>query len=159
MPGDEVAIYEVIGNHPVLPGATNDIFAVFPPGTAVTPVGTPGTVVPEGIGVGEGVGVGVGFTGAIVILFELTESPQDHFAFIARTLKVYVVPAVNPEMVIGDFVPEVVIFPGSHVITYEVMGVPHEIVGGINETVAAFNHAVATTLVGTPGIVIIGVGD
>lgn len=85
LPGDEVAVYKVIGDPPVLVGAVHETAALPSPALPLTPVGAPGTVrgVPE-------------------IEFEAFDGPTE---FTDRTVTGYEVPLVNEEMVKVPLVP------------------------------------------------------
>ena len=74
-------------------------------------------------------------------------------AFVAVTVKVYVVPSVRPVTVIGDEPPDAVKPPVFEVTVYPVIVDPPLLTGGVNEIVAWPSPAVAVTLVGASGIV------
>jgi hypothetical protein len=95
-PGLEVTVYPVIAEPPVEAGAVNVTVASPLPRTAETLVGAPGVV--------------AGTTELLV-----PEEILVPFAFVAVTVKVYVVPLVRPVIVIGDEPPVAVIPPGLEV--------------------------------------------
>ena len=70
---------------------------------------------------------------------------------VAVTVKVYAVPLVKPDTVIGDVAPEAVIDPGFEVTVYPVIGEPPLDEGAVNETVACVSPGTAVTPVGAPG--------
>jgi len=95
----------VIGEPPFDAGAVHDTTAWALPGTALTPVGAPGTV----RGVTELLGA------------EFGPSPA---AFCADTTKVYAVPLVSPGTVHDVVVVVQVKLPGVDVTKYPVIGDP-----------------------------------
>jgi hypothetical protein len=81
-PGDDVAVYAVIAEPPLLAGAVNVTLACALPAVAVPIVGAPGTV-------------------AGVTLFDAAEGALPPTALLAVTVKVYAVPLARPVTVIG----------------------------------------------------------
>jgi len=130
-PGEDVAVYDVIGE-PLEAGGVNATPACVLPAAATAPVGTPGT--PAG-----------------VTLFDGADAGPAPTALVAVTMKVYAVPLARPPTVIGEAGPLAVKPPGDDVTVYDVIGVPPLERGGANATVACALPAVATTLVGAPG--------
>jgi hypothetical protein len=86
----------VIAEPPFDAGAVNATDACAFPGVAVPIVGTPGTV-------------------AGVTEFDAAEAVLVPAVFVAFTVKVYAVPLVSPETVIGDALPVPVRPPGEDV--------------------------------------------
>ena len=130
-PGDDVAVYDVIGE-PFGEGGVKAIPACVLPAAAKAIVGAPGT--PAG-----------------VTLFDGADAGPAPTALVAETVKVYAVPLARPPTVIGEAGPLAVRPPGDEVTVYDVIGVPPLEAGGVNATVACALPAVATTLVGAPG--------
>jgi hypothetical protein len=95
----DVAVYEVIVEPPYDTGAVNAIGAEALPKVATMVVGASGTVGPL-----------VGVT-----LFDTALEAPVPAALVAVTVKVYAVPLVNPETVIGLAVPVPVTPAGSEV--------------------------------------------
>jgi hypothetical protein len=89
--------------------------------------------------------------GVMLLLAELEEPAPT--LFVADTVNVYAVPAVNPITVIGLLVPVDVIPPGLLVTVYLVMAAPPLLAGAVNATVAVvlFVTAAAVPIVGAPG--------
>lgn len=85
LPGDEVAVYPVTADPPVLVGAVHETTALPSPATPLTPVGALGTV-----------------RGVPAIEFEALDGPTE---FTDRTVTGYEVPLVNEEMVKDPLVP------------------------------------------------------
>ena len=79
----DVTVYVVIADPPFETGAVNEIVASPFPRTAVTPVGAPGTV--------------TGVTEFVAVDAELVPT-----AFVAVTVKLYVVPFVRPVTITGE---------------------------------------------------------
>jgi hypothetical protein len=117
-----------MGLPPVDEGAVNATVACVLPAVAAPIVGAPGVV-------------------ARVTLLDGADAGLVPRAFLAVTVNVYVVPAVNPVTVIGLTVPVAVLPPGLAVTVYPVT----EPVGAVKLTVAWPVPAVAVTLVGGPG--------
>jgi hypothetical protein len=132
-PGFEVAVYKVIGL-PFDAGAIKLTVACVLPGVAVTPVGASGNA-------------------AGITLLEAADAGPGPTALVAVTVKVYDVPFVRPDTVIGLAVPVPVILPGVEVTVYKVIAVPPFDAGAVKLTVASKLPAVAATPVGAPGTV------
>jgi hypothetical protein len=130
-PGDDVAVYEVMGE-PFDEGGVNATPACVLPAAAKAIVGAPGT--PAG-----------------VTLFDGADADPPPTALVAVTVKVYAVPLASPVTVIGEAGPLAVNPPGDEVTVYDVIGVPPLERGGVNVTVACALPAEATTFVGIPG--------
>ena len=136
-PGDEVIVYPVIAEPPLLTGAVTVIVAV--PGVldeALIP-GAPGKV------------FGIAARDAV-------EASDVNSAFSATTVKVYAVPFVKPVMLHANGLgngatnshdPPV----GDEVIVYLVGADSAAFAGAVNETLAAPFDAVAITLLGASG--------
>jgi hypothetical protein len=79
--------------------------------------------------------VGAAGTGGFGVTLELAElaAPVPN-TLVAFTVNVYAVPLVNPVIVIGDEVPDAVMFPGLEVTVYSVIGYP-PLLPGVNATV------------------------
>jgi hypothetical protein len=88
---------------------------------------------------------------AILTEEEAALATLDPAALFALTVKVYVVPPVNPDTTTGDAEPELTIVPGDDVTVYEVISDPPSKAGAVNATDACSMPAVATALVGAPG--------
>jgi hypothetical protein len=73
-------------------------------------------------------------------------------AFVAITVKVYVVPLIRPVMVIGEDPPDAVC-PPLEVTVYEVIAEPPVLPGALKVIVASPLPAVAVPMVGAPGVV------
>ena len=106
--GDGAIVYRVIGEPPSLTGAVHDTTADALPGTAVTPVGAPGTA--------------AGVTAA-----EAADGGEVPTALVAVTVNVYAVPLVRPNTV--ELRPGVVIpvhagHAGDDAIVYPVIAEP-----------------------------------
>ena len=86
---------------------------------------------------------------------EVKEETELPTAFVATTVKVYVVPLVNPVTIMGEVAPVAVIPPGLEVTVYPVIGLPPVLLGATNATLAEASPTVATILVGEPGTVVI----
>jgi hypothetical protein len=99
LPGDEVTVYEVIAEPPSDAGGVNVTVACPFPAVAATPVGAPGAVVTE----------------AGVTWFDTLDGTLVPAEFVALTVKVYAVPFVSPETVIGLPAPVAVMLPGDEV--------------------------------------------
>jgi hypothetical protein len=83
---------------------------------------------------------------------EAEEATDVAAAFVAVTVNVYAVDAVNPETVIGDELPDAVIPPGDEVTVYVVIELLPLLVGAVKLTVAVVCPVVvAVTDVGAPG--------
>jgi hypothetical protein len=95
-PGDDVAVYPVIGLPPLLAGAVNDTTACALPATAAGLFGALGTAI--------GVTLLVGVEGTLF--------PR---AFVATTVNVYAVPLTRPATVNGLATPDDVTPPGLDV--------------------------------------------
>jgi hypothetical protein len=80
-PGDDVAVYDVMVEPPLVDGATHDTVTVVPLATPVTPVGGPGA------------------TAGTVTPAEAADGALGPTTFVARTTNVYVVPGVRPPTV------------------------------------------------------------
>jgi hypothetical protein len=104
------------------------------PFVAVPIVGAPGTV-------------------AGVTEFEAELSKLLPLAFVAITVKVYAVPLVRPDTVIGLPEPVPVKPPELEVTVYPVIAEPPLLAGAVNVTVASAFPGVAVPIVGAPGIV------
>ncbi|HEY0871507.1 MAG TPA: hypothetical protein VGD55_14005 [Acidothermaceae bacterium] len=121
----------MIAAPPFVVGALNATDAVVSPAVAATPVGADGDV----LGVTALLGA------------DATPVPMP---FIAVTVKVYAVPLVSPDTVIGELVPVAVKFPGADVTVYPLIGDPLAF-GATNDTAALATPAVALTPVGALG--------
>ena len=113
------------------------------PATAVTAVGTAGTVTTAG--------QACSVKG--VTLFEATDEAPCPALLVANTLKVYAVPLVSPVTVIGEAVPVAVRLPGLAVTVYRVMDAPPLLAGAEKLTLALSRPADAITSVGAEGTV------
>jgi hypothetical protein len=122
----------VIADPPLFTGGVKVIVASPLPRTAVTLVGAPGVVA------------------GVIELLVGDEEPVP-FAFVAVTVKVYVVPFVRPVTVIGESVP-VAVCPRFEVTVYCVMVEPPLLTGGVKVIVASPLPATADTLVGAFGM-------
>jgi hypothetical protein len=91
-----VAVYEVMGEPPLEAGGANATVASALPAVALRIVGAPGT--PAG-----------------VTLFELAEGGPVPTAFVALTVKVYVIVFVRPITVMGEAGPLATTPPGAEV--------------------------------------------
>ena len=108
----------MIGEPPSLAGAVHDSAADAFPGTAVTPVGAPGTA--------AGVTAALGDEGG--------EVPA---ALVAVTVNVYAVPLTRPVTVaVVAPVVEAVRPPGAAVTVYPVIGEPPLLTGAVHDTTA-----------------------
>lgn len=88
----------------------------------------------------------------VVIEFDALDAAEVDRELVEVTVKVYEVPAVSPETVIGDEDDEPVIDPGLDVATYVTVPPLPVKEGGVNATVAVVALvAVAIPTVGTPG--------
>ena len=100
LPGEEVTVYVWIGDPPLLVGASKvTVICLFPSWT---------DVIVGGYGILKG-----------VTLEEGLEERLGPYEFVAVTVKVYTVPFVNPETIIGLDVSEFVILPGEEVTVYD----------------------------------------
>jgi hypothetical protein len=115
LPGLDVAVYEVITEPPLLPGAVNGTVAVVPEIVAVPIVGAPGTV-----------------NGVALLLAALAEPVPTEF--VAVTVNVYAVPLDNPDTLIGDVALVPVIPLGLDVAVKVVMLAPPLLAGAVNVT-------------------------
>ena len=95
----------------------------------------------------------VGALGTVTGVTELlaVEAELVPTAFVAVTVKVYVVPLVSPVIVIGELPPVAVNPPTFEVTVYVVMSEPPLFTGGLNVTVASPLPATALTLMGISG--------
>jgi hypothetical protein len=95
----------------------------------------------------------VGALGVVEGTIELLEADATlvPLAFVAVTVKVYVVPFVKPKTVIGDE-PPVAVWPPLEVTVYEVIAEPPSL-PGVNEIVAWPFPEVAVPMVGASGVV------
>jgi hypothetical protein len=98
-------------------------------------------VVPEIVGTDEFVGAALG-----MIAIDADEAAELPRAFVAMTVKVYEVPAINPVTVNGEDVPVAVRPLGFDVTVYPVIAVPPFAMGAVNGTVID----VALAIVGVP---------
>ena len=116
-PGDEVTVYPVIAEPPVLAGAVQEtVDVVFRFDEPRTDVGAPGTV--EGTAAADAA--------------EATEVP---LGFVAVTVKVYEVPFVRPDTEqVSAPVVEQVAPPGDAVTAYPVTVAPPFETGAVQET-------------------------
>ena len=134
-PGDDVAVYEVIGAPPFEAGAAHARSTVPPlePRLAELSVGAPGTV-----------------TAATGVAESALEAAPVPTPFVALTVKEYVVPFVSPLTLQPR--PEVVHVkpPGEEVAVYEVTGEPFGAAAD-QESVTLLLPAVAEFSVGAPG--------
>ena len=80
--------------------------------------------------------------------------------FVAVTVKVYAVPIVRPLTVAKVPLVVAVILPGEEVTVYCEIGLPPELIGGVQTTTAVplALPTVAITLVGFPGAVVLVAG-
>ncbi len=129
----DVTVYDVIDEPPLLTGAVKVTVACPLPAVAVPIVGASGTV--------EG-----------VTELDTADAVLVPTAFVAVTVKVYVVPFVRPVMVIGDDPPEAVC-PPLDVTVYDVIAEPPLLTGAENVTTASPFPAVAVPIVGASGVV------
>lgn len=139
-PGVEVAVYEVTTEPLLLAGATKLTVALrLPVAVATTLVGAEGAP-------------------TVVIELEALEAEPVPAELVARTVKVYAVPAVKPVIAIVPLVAcetDPVIPPGEEVAVYEVIVAPPLEAGAVNETFAVVAPVdVAVTEVGAPGAVV-----
>jgi hypothetical protein len=103
---------------------------------------------------GSGAGVGAAGGEEVVIDVDAVEATDVAAAFVAVTVNVYAVDAVNPETVIGDELPDTVIPPGDEVTVYVVIALLPLLDGAVKLTVAVVCPVeVAVTDVGAPGAV------
>jgi hypothetical protein len=134
--GEEVAVYDVIAEPPVLAGAVKATVACALPAVAVPIVGAPGSV-------------------AGVTLFDGADAALVPRALVAATVNVYAVPLVSPVTVIevhgAAHVP--VIPLGDEVAVNDVIADPPLLAGAVNATVACALPGVAVPMVGAPGTV------
>jgi hypothetical protein len=131
-PGEDVAVYEVIGAPPSEDGGVNTTAACVSPPNARMMAGAPGTA--------------PGLT-----LFEGADEGPVPSELVAVTVKVYAVPLARPATVMGEAAPLAVKPPGEAVTLYEVISEPPLEAGGVNVTVACPLPAVAMPIVGAPG--------
>jgi hypothetical protein len=135
-PGDDVAVYVVMAEPPLLTGAENVTEACALPAVAAPIVGAPGTV-------------------AGVTLFDAADAGPVPTPFVAMTVKVYAVPFVRPSTVMevhgAAHVP--VKPPGEDIAVYDVIAEPPLLAGAVKATLACALPAVAVPMVGAPGIV------
>lgn len=116
-------------------GAAHDTVTCWKPATAVTGLGTPGTVGARGVMAADG---------------PLAGPFPD--AFTAATVNVYAVPSVRPPTrKLVTAAVRTVAPPGDAVITYAVTGDPPSEDGGVQDTRAPRSRAAAATPVGAPG--------
>ena len=101
---------------------------------------------------------------AAVIELDADELDVVPFAFVAVTVNVYPVPAVNPEIVNGEDSPVCVNEPGDDVTVYVVDFPP--LAFGVNDTIAdgadpyaMFEVSAAETELGRSGIVVAVIAD
>jgi hypothetical protein len=134
LPGDEVAVYDVIAEPPSLAGAVNDTVACALPPVAVPIVGAPGIV-------------------AGVTLFEAADAGPVPTPFVAVTVNAYAVPLASPVtvMVVQGAAHVAVNEPGDDVAVYEVIAEPPLLAGAVKATLAWALPAVAMPIVGAPG--------
>jgi hypothetical protein len=132
--GDEVAVYDVMGDPPVFDGANHDKLTVVPFAVPVTPVGAPGAVR----------GIVTGADGA-----DAVPAPA---AFVATTVKVYVTPRVSPSTVQnasgGDALDVHIDPPGDEVAVYDVIGEPPSLAGTSHDTSTLVPATTPVTRVG-----------
>jgi hypothetical protein len=131
-PGEEVTVYDVIGEPPLLVVMSNEIVADALPGTTLMMLGAAGTV--------------DGMTCA-----EATDGWPVPLTFNAFTVNVYACPFVSPVTVSGLETPVFVIPPGLEVTMYDVIGEPPLLAGGLNEIVAWALPRTTPVIVGAPG--------
>jgi hypothetical protein len=133
-PGEDVAVYDVIAEPPLLAGAANVTLACAFPAVAVPMVGAPGIV-------------------AGVTLFDAADAGPVPSALVAVTAKVYAVPFASPVTVIevqgAAQVP--VNPPGEEVAVYERIAEPPSLAGAEKATLACALPAVAVPMTGAPG--------
>ena len=115
--GVDTAVYNEITEPPLNNGAVKETVAVPFPGVADTPVGAFATV--------KGITADDGLDGILLPVL-----------LIAIIVKVYDVPLVNPETVIGELLPDPVILPGLDITVYNTTGDPPLFNGAVKETVA-----------------------
>ena len=98
----------------------------------------------------DGAVAGVGTTA-----LDAADTTDVPIAFVAFTVNVYDVPAVNPLTTVDVVkLPTVVdILPGVDVTVYPVIADPPKFVGGVHDTVADIIPAVAVPIVGAAGAV------
>jgi hypothetical protein len=132
--GLDVTVYPVIGLPPSYAGKKVTVACTLLV-IAVTPVGASGKVP----------------TGAT--LLEAAEGAPTPAAFTALTVKVYEVPLVKPETVMGLAGPSANIPPGFAVAMYMVTGLPPSDAGAVKATDACALPAVAPVMVGAVGAV------
>jgi hypothetical protein len=133
-PGEDVAVYDVIGEPPVEAGGVNVTVACEFPAVATPIVGGPGTA-------------------AGVTLFEGADAGPVPTAFVAMTVKVYAEPLARPFTTRGEEGPLALKLPGEDVTVYDVIGAPPFEAGGVNATPACALPAAAMTSAGAPGSV------
>src|SRR5579884_693068 len=133
-PGLDVTMYAVTGLPPSSSGGLNETVACRLPGAA--------------LGSNGGLSA-VEFTQ--ITAFEGADSGPLPALVVACTVKVYVVPFVNPVTAIGLVVPVAVMPPGLDVTVYPVMGAPPVVIGGVNETLTPPGPTAALIPVGAPG--------
>ena len=97
-PGEDVTVYEVMGEEPGLAGAVKTTVAVPLDAVAETAVGAPGTIPEKGV------------TGALG-----AENGPVPIALVAVTVKVYGVPFVRPVTVMGEDAPDTMMPSGDEV--------------------------------------------
>ncbi|HET7549055.1 MAG TPA: hypothetical protein VFJ86_14890 [Usitatibacter sp.] len=132
--GEEIAVYEVIGDPPSLAGAVNATVACALPRVAMPMVGAPGIV-------------------AGVTLLEGAEAGPVPTALVAATVKVYAVPLASPFTVMEAHgaAHDPVMPEGEEVAVYETIGEPPSVAGAVKATLACALPAVAMPIVGAPG--------
>jgi hypothetical protein len=97
--------------------------------------------------------VGAPGTANVVIEADALDDGPFPTLLVAKTVKVYDVFVVNPEIVIGELAPLAVKLPGDDTIVYDVRTGTPKNEGGVKLTDAVVVPvAVAETLVGAPGI-------
>ena len=137
--GEEVTVYPVIADPPLLAGGVKLTVALPLLAVAEILVGTPGAIA-----------AGVTADDAL----EAVPVPTE---LVAVTVKVYAVPLVSPVTVIGDEAPVAVRPSGEEVTVYPVITAPPVFVGAVKLTVALPLLTVAEIPVGVPGTVAAGV--
>ena len=140
-PGEEVTVYPVIADPPVLVGAVKLTVALPLLPLAEIPVGAPGAIA------------------ARVTADDALEAAPVPTELVAVTVKVYAVPLVNPVTVIGEDVPVAVMPPGEEVTVYPAIAAPPVFDGAVKLTVALPLLPLAEMLVGAPGAIGAGVTE
>jgi len=134
-PGDDVAVYPVIAEPPLLVCANHATVACAFPAVALTWRGALGAP------------IGADWP-------EANEAADEPSEFFATTVNVYFVPFVNPLTVqVSAPVVEHVFPPGDDVTVYPVIGSPPVFVGAAQVTLAEPAPATTAVMVGRPGVV------